>query len=116
LVLEGADLGTWDWDVVNGWVSFNHRWFEMLGYESHEIDHAVSAWEQRVHPDDFKQVMQALTDHLENRTADYQSEHRLKHKSGKWVWVLDKGRVIERDANGQPLRACGTHLDITQRK
>ncbi|MBU0595840.1 PAS domain S-box protein, partial [Candidatus Bipolaricaulota bacterium] len=54
--------------------------------------------------------------HLEGKTDSYETEHRVRHKSGGWVWVLSRGRVIERNADGKPLRACGTHLDITERK
>jgi len=60
--------------------------------------------------------MEALTAHIEGKTESYKTEHRLHHKSGKWVWVMDSGRVIERDYKGKALRTCGTHLDITERK
>ena len=69
-----------------------------------------------MHPDDSPGVMHTLKAHLDGRSDSYETEHRLRHKSGRWVWVLDKGRVIERDADGRALRVCGTHLDITGRK
>jgi two-component sensor histidine kinase len=68
-----------------------------------------------VHPDDGPRVNAVLQDHLEGRTESYETEHRMRHKSGTWVWVLDKGRVTERDEQGRPLRVSGTHLDITGR-
>ena len=116
LALQGADLGTWDWNVQTGHATFNERWAQMLGYTLDEIQPHVSVWERLIHPDDLVPVMEILNAHLEGRTDSYAAEHRLKHKSGDWVWVLDKGRVIDRDADGKPLRACGTHLDITERK
>ncbi len=116
LALRGADLGTWDWNVATGEVNFNNRWAQMLGYTLDEIDPNVSAWERLLHPDDREEVMKTLNCHLDGMTDYYGTEHRLLHKSGRWVWVLDRGRVIERDADGRPLRACGTHLDITDRK
>ena len=61
-------------------------------------------------------VNEALARHLRGDTDSYETEHRLRHVSGEWIWILDKGRVIERDDQGNPLRACGTHLDITPRK
>ena len=88
----------------------------MLGYELSELQPHVRAWEALVHPDDTPGVMQTLKAHLDGRTDSYETEHRLRHKSGRWVWVLDKGRVIERDADGRALRVCGTHLDVTGRK
>ncbi|MBU0718468.1 MAG: PAS domain S-box protein, partial [Planctomycetes bacterium] len=116
LALRGADLGMWDWNVQTGAVTFNERWAEMLGYQRNEVEPHLSAWEKLVHPDDMPGVDEVLNAHLAGKTDFYESEHRLRHKSGDWVWVLDKGRVIERDAEGKPLRACGTHLDITERK
>ncbi|MBU2547441.1 MAG: PAS domain S-box protein [Proteobacteria bacterium] len=116
LALRGADLGTWDWDVVTGRVVFNARWVEMLGYDPEEIEPHVNSWEKLVHPDDYPEVMEALDAHLDGRTDYYETEYRLRHKSGDWIWVLDKGKVIERDTGGLPLRACGTHLDVSARK
>ena len=116
MALRGADLGTWDWNVRTGAVTFNERWAEMVGYELDEIEPRHSTWEKFVHSEDMPRVKAALNAHLEGRALSYESEYRMRHKSGKWVWVLDKGRVIERDDDGKPLRACGTHLDITERK
>ena len=116
LALHGADLGTWDWNVQTGRIAFNERWAEMLGYSSGEVEPFVSTWENLVHPDDRADVMRELNDHLEGKTETYEIEHRVRHRSGAWIWILDKGRVIERDAQGAPVRACGTHLDITERK
>ncbi len=116
LALKGADLGTWDWDVSTGALRLNERWAEMLGYRFEEIEPHVRSWERLVHPDDLPAVMVVLNAHLEGRTPFYETEHRMRRKSGEWLWILDKGRVIERDGQGTPLRACGTHLDISDRK
>ncbi|MCX8043138.1 MAG: PAS domain S-box protein, partial [Desulfobacterota bacterium] len=116
LILFGADLGTWDWHIPSGKVVFNERWAEMLGYSLKETEQHLHTWESLVHPDDRKHVLRVLYEHLEGKIDHYESEHRLRHKSGRWVWVFDKGKVIERDAAGKPIRACGTHLDITMRK
>jgi len=116
LVLKGANLGMWDWNIPTGEVVFNARWAEMLGYTLAEIEPNVSSWEKLLHPDDKPGVMAVLTDHLAGRTPVYQTEHRLRAKSGEWVWVLDSGMIFARDAQGNPLRAAGIHQDITQRK
>ena len=104
LALKGADLGTWDWDVSAGAVRFNERWTGMLGYRLEEIEPHISSWERLVHPDDLPAALAALNAHLEGKTPFYETEYRLRCKSGAWLWVLDKGRVIERDAAGNP---CG---------
>lgn len=116
LALRGADLGTWDWNIETGEVVFNERWAEMLGYALREIEPHVRAWEQLVHPDDWAGVQAVLQAHLTGRTPGYETEHRLRTKSGGWVWVLDRGKVVARAADGRPLRAAGTYLDITARK
>lgn len=116
LALSGAELGTWDWNVPTGTVTFDARWAAMLGYRLEDVEPHVGFWERSVHPDDLADVMKAVNAHLRGETPTYESEHRVRHKSGSWVWVLDKGTVIDRDADGAPLRMCGTHLDITDRK
>ncbi|MBN1179527.1 MAG: PAS domain S-box protein [Anaerolineae bacterium] len=115
LALKGADLGTWDWNVQTGDVIFNARWAEMLGYTLEEIEPHIDTWAKLSHPDDMPEVMAALNAHLEGKTDVYKTRHRMQYKSGDWIWILDTGRVIERDADGNPVRACGTHLDITER-
>jgi len=116
LALRGADLGLWDWNVQTGRTIFNERWAEMLGYTLDEIPNDVSAWEELIHPDDVEQVRASLGAHLEGETPAYESEHRLKTRDGGWAWVLDRGKVLERDRDNRPLRMVGTHLDITERK
>lgn len=116
LALHGGDLGLWDWNVVSGEVRFNERWAQMLGYELTEFDPHVRTWERLLHPEDTPQVMTALTAHLEGRTQCYETEHRMRTKDGRWLWILDRGRVVARDATGKALRAAGTHLDVTERK
>ncbi len=116
LVLAGSDLGAWDWDIPDGHMQFNKRWCSMLGYAVDEIEPRLASWEQRVHPDDWPDTKTALENHLKGEAAFYESEHRLHHKDGHWVWVLARGKVVERDGEGKPLRAAGTHLDISDRK
>jgi PAS domain S-box-containing protein len=116
LALQGANLGSWDWNVQTGETSCNERWAEMLGYQLGEVELNAQSWESLIHPEDISRSRELLTAHLEGRTPIYETEQRLRHKSGSWVWVLAIGKVIERDAAGKPIRAAGTHLDISERK
>jgi two-component system cell cycle sensor histidine kinase/response regulator CckA len=116
LALNGAELGLWDWDIASGTVVINERWAEMLGYEFGEVEQTLDYWAALVHPDDITRVKKVLQSHLEGELKTYETEHRLRSKTGEWIWVLDRGRVVERDAEGRPTRAAGTHLDITRRK
>lgn len=114
--LQGARLGTWDWQVTTGRITTNDRWAQMLGFELEDFDYDISTWESLLHPDDRDRAVQTLQAHLDGKTRTYSSEHRLKHRDGHWIWILDTGHVIHRDADGRPLRAAGVHLDITDRK
>ncbi len=116
LVVRGAGLGTWDWEIGTGKVAFNSNWAGMLGYELHEIQPNLSAWTSLVHPDDNKRIHEILQNHLAGETPEFHFEHRLRRKDGSWCWVLDAGRVTERDASGKPLRAVGVHVDISSQK
>jgi len=116
LALAGADLGTWDLDVASGTATVNARYLEMLGYAAHEVEPTLAYFAELLHPDDRSWVLEAFDAHLRGETGVYEAEHRMRHKSGDWIWVLDRGRVTDRDAGGQPIRVCGTYLDISERK
>lgn len=116
LALAGSGLGLWDWHVPSGEFAFSERWCAMLGYRVEEIEPHIRSREQLVHPEDWPLVSARLDAHLKGVTPAYESEHRLRHREGHWVWVLDRGKVVVRDAAGNPLRAAGTHLDISGHK
>ena len=114
--LEGAGDGVWDWNLRNDRVEFSDRWKSMLGYSREEIGNQLDEWSSRVHPDDLPETMARVRAHLDGRTPDYVSEHRVRCKDGCYLWILDRGKVIERDADGKPTRMIGTHTDITERR
>ena len=114
--LEGAGDGVWDSDVPSGKAFFSKRYKEMLGYAEDEIGTGISEWSSRVHPEDMPRVRAALQPHLDGKTAVYASEYRVLCKDGGYKWILDRGMVITRDAEGKPLRVVGTHADITGRR
>ena len=116
LALRGADLGLWDWDLRTGEVSINRRWAQMLGYEPEDLAPSIEMWLGLLHPDDAEPVRDSIRRHFQGEDSAYEAEQRLRAKNGEWVWVLSRGRVVERDEEGRPLRAAGTHLDITGRK
>ncbi|MFQ3621233.1 MAG: PAS domain-containing protein, partial [Spirochaetales bacterium] len=110
--LEGAGHGVWDWHIPTNTVYFSPQWKRMLGYEDNEIPNRYEEWESRVHPDDLKRALQAVQDLLERRVEIYHCEHRLRCKNGTYRWILDRGKVMEWDPDGKPIRAVGTHTDI----
>lgn len=116
LALEGTDDGLWDWNIQTGELYVSERWQTMLGYEPGELEPAFDTWERLIHPDDYADVTLVLQAHLDGETPLYMAEYRMRTKSGDWVWIQDRGKVTDRDANDYPLRAVGTHTDITRRK
>lgn len=116
LVLRGGNLGTWDWDLTTGKPQFNKRWANMLGYQAPQVPLTPCGWEKLVHPDDLEQVRAALNRHLRGEAPQYEAEYRIRHHDGHWIWFLDRGKVVGRGLDGQPLRIAGTVLDITARK
>lgn len=115
LALKGGDLGLWDAHVPSQTGVVNERWYTMLGWRPGEIASDEAGWRALLHPDDRDATLAAQAAHLEGRTGAYEATYRLRHRQGHWVWVLDRGRVVERDADGRPLRMVGTHMDVSAR-
>lgn len=116
LALESAGLGLWDHNLKTGEVIRDKRWAEMLGYKLEDVDSAARAWKSMIHPDDLPLVDKIAKEHEEGRIPFFKVEHRLRSKTGEWKWILNWGKIVERDEEGQPVRATGTHLDITELK
>jgi PAS domain S-box-containing protein len=114
--LQGGELGMWDWSPQTGVVTFSDLWAQMLEYEVDEVESHIDFFQQHIHPDDKPAVLQRLTAHVEGSLPAYESEHRLRTKSGRWLWVLDRGKVVERGKDGTPLRVSGIIADISERK
>ena len=114
--LESANEGLWEWNIVTNETYFSDIWYTMLGYEPNEFPAKLSFWEKLVHPDDMERINELLARHLSGESEKYEAIYRVKTKSGKWIWILDHGKVVERDASGAPLKAIGTHIDVTSQK
>ena len=115
-VLEGSQLGFWDWNLEVGEVRRNERWAEMLGYTLPEIESTLKQWTDLIHPDDQAAAWQSVQDHLEGRTPVHEVEIRMLTKDGQYRWILDRGGIVKRDPRGRPLRMSGTHTDITEQR
>jgi signal transduction histidine kinase len=114
--IEGAGDGVWDWNVKTGQVVHAGHWREMLGYAPEEIGNTLADWNALVHPDDVSGRCAGLA-RLESSVTDvYLSECRLRCKDGQYKWVLNRGVVAERAADGSPLRVVGTYADIDRVK
>ncbi len=114
--LEGAEQGVWDWDFATHEVFHSERWKWMLGYDTGDVGNELDDWSSRVHPDDLPRALAALNAHLEGLAPVYECELRLRCKDGSYKWVLDRGAIVERDAEGRPARMVGVHVDMTARR
>ena len=116
LALDSGSDGLWDWDLTTNIFWLSDRWYRMLGYEVGDLEPHLRTWPQVVHPDDERRARETLHDHLRGRTPLYECEYRLRSKNGSDIWVLTRGKVVNRNEAGRALRIVGTQIDVTQRK
>ena len=114
--LDAIDDGFWDWDIPSGQTHFNPRWYTMLGYEPDEIPQSLETFLSLLHPDDSERVTTELSAQFHQEGPPYSIEFRLRKKSGDYLWVLSRGKVVVWDSDQKPLRMVGTHTDISHRK
>ncbi|MCP4644884.1 MAG: transporter substrate-binding domain-containing protein [bacterium] len=116
LVLQGADLGSWDWFIESDKVTFDDRWLDMVGLDREDVDGTFRGWASLVHPEDRPFTEAAVAALLEGRIPKYECEYRMKTGDGGWKWVLDRGNITARNERGEATRLSGSHLDLTDRK
>ena len=112
-----GEHGLWEIDGVNGTCTFSDGWYEMRGRD--RTDTSVldfDTFHDRVHPDDLDGLQRGLRSVLQNEDDTYAIEFRERHKDGHFIWILSRGRVVARNAKGQPIRFIGTDTDISNLK
>ncbi|WPB58463.1 EAL domain-containing protein [Xylophilus sp. GOD-11R] len=115
-ILAGGSIGLWDWDVAARRIDFNGRWHDMLGLRIGDIGAGPDDWLSLVHPDDLPELRAAIARHWESDVSVHETEYRVRHRDGSWIWLLDRGKVLQRDGQGAPLRIVGAHMDVTSHK
>jgi PAS domain S-box-containing protein len=115
-VLDGSELGFWDWDIAAGNVERNEQWALMLGYTHDEIRSTTQQWSDFIYPEDRERAWDSINAVIEGRSNIHRLEYRMLHKDGSIRWIHDQASVMQRDADGKPVRMCGTHTNITARK
>jgi PAS domain S-box-containing protein len=113
LTIEGVEEGFYDWNVQTGDVLYSEYWLRTLGLRPGDIENSVEGWRKLVHPDDRPIVEAALASHVAGQTRVYEAEYRCLHADGRYLWRLDRGRVILRNESGEALRMVGVNRDIT---
>lgn len=116
-IVDATNIGTWEWNIQTGETIVNERWAEIIGYTLKELEPvSFDTWKKLAHPDDLKKSNELQRQHFEKKLDYYEFESRMRHKNGDWIWVMDRGKVVEWDDQGSPLYMFGTHSDITDRK
>lgn len=116
-IIEGTNVGTWEYYIQSGEVLINQRWADILGYQSEEIgDLKITQLKAFMHPDDLRHASDLLKRHIEGKNPNYHCEIRFKHKMGHYVWILNIGKVVAWDEAGKPLLLSGSCQDITEQK
>lgn len=115
--VTGAGFATWELNIDTAETVWDDRWADMIGYTLQDLSPtSADTWRRLVHPDDLPVVEQALNRYLIDKETLYESEHRLRHRDGHWVWVLDQGRTIEWNPDGSPRVMYGISAEISRRK
>ena len=115
LALDAVSDSVWDWQVNTDEVYLSPKWYTMLGYEPYELPQEFETWRRLIHPNDLAVSESAVFHSLESGQA-FEAEFRMRTKDNQWKWVLGRGKVVQKDQNGEPLRMIGTNVDITSRK
>lgn len=116
-IIQSTGVSTWEWHVPTGQLRLNKRWVEVIGYTFEELGTVTwDTWASLIHPDDLVHVRQRLAKHFTQEVPSYSCELRMRHRDGRWVWVLDRGRVMSWNADGMPEWMFGTHTEISELK
>ena len=115
LAISATTDAIWEWNLITHKTYFSPRWYEMLGYSNREFPMTFDTWQKLCHPDDYPPAMESIQTAMAASTR-YVAEFRMRAKDGSWVWILGRGDVVEKDADGRPLLLTGTNTDITRHK
>ncbi len=115
--LDAAGQGVWDHDVRTDGMYYSPMWRKMRGIPPDEyVDPAMESWLARVHPEDRDRI-RAVVKKQDHGEDGYDTlEYRERHRDGHYIWILSRGRPVEWDSAGRPIRTIGTDTDITRLK
>lgn len=116
LATEAAQHGLWDLDIKTNTLKTNETYFTMLGYEPKPEAHMFHDWQELLHPEDKERTTESFNRYIKGEVTEYKVQFRIRKRNGDWAWITSSGEIIERDANGNPLRMVGIHNDITYLK
>ncbi|MCL7750814.1 diguanylate cyclase [Guyparkeria hydrothermalis] len=115
-ILHDLADGVWDWYPAQERLVFSPRLHSLLGYGPEEMPEVIETWKDNVHPDDLPVVITTLQDHLAGERHQFEAVYRLRNRNGHYLWVHDRGSVVDWDDEGRPLRVTGLVHDVTDAK
>lgn len=116
-IIDSSNIGTWEWEVDTGKITINEIWLKLIGYDYSTYDISkIRNWMSLVHPEDKCNVLNKLRKHMKSESSFYDVDYRMKTIDNKWLWINDRGKIIEWTKEGKPLRMFGTHTDINEKK
>ncbi len=115
LALEGANDGFFEWNFITNTAFYSRQFCAMLGYDLGQLPPLQDAMRDLIHPDDKARVLDHIEKYLNGEVAEYLAVYRLRHKSGRWIWVNARGKALY-GADGKAIRLVGAHTDITHIK
>ena len=116
LSLTGSGASFWEWFPENGYIYFDGLWAKIMDYSPAEKIFDFKVWMESIHPESKPLFSEALNDYLEGRVPRYESEYKIRTKTGAWKWIWFAGECVEWDKNKKPVRFIGIQRDITARK
>jgi PAS domain S-box-containing protein len=116
LALRGTDIGLWDWNIASDEVRWLNDWCQRLGISAFDGKDHERLWTANIHPDDLPRYREALARHCDGSAEVFATEYRLRLPGGAWLWIEERGRVVERDAGGAAARMVGLCLNASQRR
>ena len=115
MALSGGSLGTWDSEFSSGRMTLDDRALIFFGLNPSEIEETLAFWNARIHIDDRSHAREVFSQYMAGNSHILETELRMRHRDGSWRWISSRGRAVERDPTGVPLRMAGTYQDITER-
>ena len=115
LIVRAANDGLWDWNLASGRVFYSPRWKAMIGLGEDEAGGSIDDWLERIHTEDRVRVKSEVDAHLEGHSAHFESEFRIRHCDGTYLWMFSRGLALF-DAAGRALRMAGSQTDVTKRR
>jgi PAS domain S-box-containing protein len=115
--LESSLAGFWDWNIVTNEEYLSPRFKDMFGYSDHEMENSPESWQKIAFEEDLPGLFDSFNQHVASLgEIPFHSVVRYHHKDGQTVWVRCNGKVVEWSEKGEPIRAIGCHVNITEEK